>query len=131
MNSKRPQPRMPRVSKGAARYPRYHWPRHRRHWPYCPDWYDRDYEYDYDYDYDYDWHDYPYDNYIDARRSKSSQVSKAWGEESEAYMAYQQGFKDGWMAAMEYVMYSECVTPPEPAPEPTPPAGTNPENHSA
>lgn len=121
MNPKKPHTKPQRgPSKGPMKHSRYNW--YHRRWPYCPDWYD--YNHDYEYDYDWDW-DYTYDDYLDSRRMKAPS-SRAWSEESDAQMAYQQGFKDGWKAAFEYMTYTECDVIPEPEPM-SPPSGNTPD----
>lgn len=98
-----------------------------RHPYYCPpyyhDWYDYDYDYDW-YDYDYDWYDYEY--LAPSNKPKRPMPPRGPArnaEYSDESPSYQQGFKDGWKAAMDYMMYGmEPVEPtPPPAPMPMPP----------
>lgn len=122
MNPRKPpgRPGRPTAGPKPARNPsisKNYW-RHRRHWPHWRDHCDYDW---YDYEYDYDDYDYDYDNYLSPRRSRTTPFSKNWenGETmDEQQMAYQQGFRDGWLAAMEYAMYGCEPTPPAPEPEP-------------
>lgn len=98
----------------------YWW--HRRHYPF----YDYDWSYHdwYDYDYDYDWYDYDDHYYTPAVKAKRPPPKGPINttEYSDDSLAYQQGFKDGWTAAMEHMMYGmEPPAPMPPAPMPVPP----------
>lgn len=102
-------PRPPRSAKPSGKKSKHYW--HRR----CYPWYDYDYDYDYDWDDDYDYTDW--DFYTAPRRSKADAMT------DPVMAAYQQGFKDGWIAAMEYSYYGEENAMPEPpAPAPVTPA---------
>ena len=97
-------------------------PQHWRHYcpPYYYDWYEWDDYYNY-YDY-YDWDE----EYVSANKSKPSGPIRPGpvktAESIDTWTAYQQGFKDGWMAAMDYVMYGVVqAEDPTPPPMPTPP----------
>lgn len=114
------QPRKPTKGQRPPQGPQGKKPQHWYPYHYCPPYY---YDwYDYDYDYDYDWYDYDW-NYLapnKARNPGSPKPTDAWSD-------YQQGFKDGWKAAMDYMMYGvvEPVEPPFPAPTaPKPTEGT-------
>lgn len=104
------------------------WWYHHRYHPYY-DWYDW-YDYDY-YDYDYDWYDYDYDYTYDSPPNRPKRPQPPRGpvktaDYSEDSAAYQQGFKDGWKAAMDYC-YGYSMGPVEPMPTPpmpTPPMPT-------
>lgn len=110
MNPRKQPNRGPRPgpsTKPAGKPSKYYWYRH------CYPWYDYDYDWN---DYDYDWYDYTM-----ARRAKASAAE--WEETDtvdSVAAAYQQGFKDGWIAAMEYAYYGEGKTMPESAAEPVP-----------
>ena len=115
----------PRKPTGPQQGPRPQGPQGRKpqHWypyHYCPPYY-----YDwYDYDYDYDWSDYDYDwNYLAPNKAKEDR-SKAMptpNQPTTVWTDYQQGFKDGWKAAMDYMGYTiEPIPVPGPPPMPTP-----------
>lgn len=114
MNQRRKPSRAPRPSMG---------PKNSRHWNHrrcCPYWYEHDW--DWDWDDDYEWDDDLY--YYAPHTAKAPRPVKAWDDSTDSVSAYQQGFKDGWYAAMEYMsMYSgpRNKPMPAPAPEPTPP----------
>jgi hypothetical protein len=132
MNKRMPQNRGPRPGPQSKSGPgersnKSSW--YHRRW--CPPYY---YDYDwYDHDwYDYDWYDYD-DNYLYAPPKKSNAPSRAdyWTEDTDPIQeAYRRGFKDGWAAAMESMLYSpepiaadnDMPPPPPqpPMPEPTP-----------
>ena len=121
MNPRKPTkgPQGPRPAQG--RHPQHYW-HHYRPWPHHYYWYDYDYDW---YDYDYDWYDYLYDDYTQQRPKKPAgpaptAVNDFNSDEYASY--YQQGFKDGWKAAMDYVMYGEGQEPmPAPPMPPMPP----------
>lgn len=107
---KAPGSRSPQQGKKPQhRYPGHYYP-HYYYDCYDYDWYDYDYDYDW-YDYDYDWYDHDYG----PRRSHQSKKSKgpraipvkqsAGNYQDSCQEVYQQGFKDGWAAAMDYMMY--------------------------
>jgi hypothetical protein len=118
MNTKRPPSRGPRPApsmKPTTQSSKYYWRRR------CYPWYYNDNDYDW-YDYDYDYGDWDY--YSSTKRSRSPGPVKNWdeGTDDAAMMAYQQGFKDGWAAAMEYAYYGEGnITPDEVIPMPPAP----------
>lgn len=117
MNQRRKPSRGPRPAMG-PKQSKHYW-HNRRCWP---DWDYWDHDYDWDYDYDLDWDHNLY--YTVPRRAKAPTPVKAWdeGTGSDVIMTYQQGFKDGWYAAFEYMsMYGTGRPMPEPAPEPKPP----------
>lgn len=117
----RPQPPgpKPQPTKDSHYWHRYHY------WPYWDyDWYDYDW---YDYD-DYDW------EYAPHRKSKAQRSADNWTDQIDpAQQAYQQGFKDGWKAAMDYLMYGEemVVEPMPPAPTPPNPPMPRPQGPEA
>lgn len=126
MNSRKPTGRPGRPAAGpkparSTNISKNYW-HHRRYWPRWRDYCDYDYNW-YDY-YDYYDNDYIYDNYLSPRKSKGMPAGQNWedNEITEDYLqlAYQQGFRDGWVAAMEYAIYGEEM-PPDSNPEPTPP----------
>lgn len=97
---------------------KHYW--HRRCWPW--------------YDYDYDWYDYDYDPedwdfYSAPRKARATPTV-----DDTAILAYQQGFKDGWMAAMDYAMYggpaAEADPKPPMPPMPMPPAPPKPKDEN-
>ena len=123
-----------------------HWNRYRRPWP--PYWYDYYDWYDYDwYDY-YDYDEYDYDEYDYYRSSSNTAASEKnkrpmsarsntngpaeYVEYTESQMIYQQGFKDGWKSAMNYMMGGmDPVEPVEPIPVPVPTPSTTPPTEGA
>lgn len=113
------RPTGPQHTSPGSQPSKHYW--HYRHWPYWDyDWYDWDW-----YDYDYDWYDSDHDwEYAPNRKKKPSRPRAEWdsGTSSDVMAAYQQGFKDGWYAAMDYMSYSEgtMIEPKPPAP-PAPP----------
>lgn len=131
MRPKRQASRGPRPTpavKSGTRPSKHYWHYRRcypwHNWDY--DWYDYDYDYDWDDDYYYDDYDYTdWDFYSAPRRPRAPRPVRNWNEDSTVTdpvaAAYQQGFKDGWAAAMDYVMYGEKPVSPTPTPEPTPP----------
>lgn len=116
MNTRKPpfkgQRPSPNTKPAASKPSKHYW--HRRCYPW--------------YDYDYDWNDYDYDwDYYSHRRSKAPMADWEEGSDDAVMMAYQQGFKDGWVAAMEYAYYGEGNTNPEPVvPPPAPPTQITP-----
>lgn len=105
MNGPKPSPRAPQNNKQPPRH-RY-WP----HYDWCDDWYD-------DW-YDYDYHEWDHD-YLSGPKLKNGPMRNTnMVSGTEDWAAYGQGFKDGWIAAMDYMMYGKEIV--EPAPQPTPP----------
>ena len=121
-----PRPQSPRPNHGQTKKKYHHGYRHYPYYhPYHYDWRDYDwYDYDWrDYDwYDYDWRDRDW-NYLSSEERMSMPTPSS---NVENYTDYQRGFKDGWKAAMEYMMYEyqqECEpiivpSPPIPPEEP-------------
>lgn len=92
-----------------------HWYNHHHYWPHYHDWYWDDYDY-------YYWDDYDWDTLAPNR----ARAPGATDTLDEYLPYYQQGFKDGWAAAMDYMtMYGtveqvEPMPPPKPMPMPPP-----------
>lgn len=112
-----------------------HWYHYRHHWPYWHhyNWYDNDYDW---YDSNYDWSDSDYDSedwsfYSAPNKPKMSRHTNDYSNNNDwsAYVmsAYQQGFKDGWYAAFEYMNSSEGTSTWTPEPSPTPEPKPTPE----
>lgn len=104
MNRPKPGPRAPQGNKQ---------PMGHRYWPYH-------HEYDCDW---YDWYDYYHDwdyDYLSSAGPKSMPPSPHGPTRaSEDWSAYAQGFKDGWITALEYMMNGKETV--EPVITPTPP----------
>jgi hypothetical protein len=112
MNSRKPAAKPPMAGYYYRKpYGRHSW-RHRRGWP----WRHWDHKWnryrDYNYDYDYDsrrWDFYSSTPDMEPMMSGRShgEMPEEYTTDNDVFDAYQQGFMDGWAAAMEYFMAND------------------------